>query len=434
MKARFVFSVGLLLCVAGAGAQSITGIWRGTFYNLRDLMMGGSKYRYEVQMEDGSKNMNGMRSLNGVTYSYQTTRFYGKASLTGVWTPASKTLVLTETKMLELKIEGGGDGCLMTCYLDYRKEGDKEYLEGTYTSKNMKSGTDCGGGKVFLEKVPDSDFELEDFLKIPPPPAPGTGKVKPGQEDFLVKKPAPATNTPSSSPAKKQPPAKQPATQSQAKSTKPAAGSTAKASPPPATGKPSAGTAAPKPAAPKPAATAKTPVTAKNPASPAPKPPVTDTKTEPKKSDPIAKVNEPGAANTKPAPAANTPTAKINPLTPTVLTTRQNELVQTIATDAKTITFSFYDNGEIDGDTISVYDNGKLIAGRKGLTAKAITLMVNFTDDELEHEVVMVAENLGSIPPNTALMIVQAGSKRYTLNLSSTEKKNALVRFVYQKE
>jgi hypothetical protein len=121
-------------------------------------------------------------------------------------------------------------------------------------------------------------------------------------------------------------------------------------------------------------------------------------------------------------------------LTPAVLTTRQNELVQTIATDAKTITFSFYDNGEIDGDTISVYDNGKLLAGRKGLSAKAITLNISFSNDELEHEVVMVAENLGSIPPNTALMIVQAGSKRYTLNLSSSEKKNALVRFVYQKE
>jgi hypothetical protein len=338
--------------------------------------------------------------------------------------------------MLELKIEGGGDGCLMTCYLDYRKEGDKEYLEGTYTSKNMKSGTDCGGGKVFLEKVPDSDFELEDFLKIPPPPAPGTGKVKPGQEDFLVKKPAPSSSTQSTSQAKKQPPAKQPAPQSQAKTaTKPPAGSTAKASPPPANGKPSAGTATPKPAAPKPGTTAKTSSAAgKNPAPPTPNPPVSVAQTEPKKSDPIAKVNEPGATNTKPAPAANTPTAKINPLTPTVLTTRQNELVQTIATDAKTITFSFYDNGEIDGDTISVYDNGKLLAGRKGLTAKAITLSVNFSDEELEHEVVMVAENLGTIPPNTALMIVQAGSKRYTLNLSSTEKKNALVRFVYQKE
>jgi hypothetical protein len=44
----------------------------------------------------------------------------------------------------------------------------------------------------------------------------------------------------------------------------------------------------------------------------------------------------------------------------------------------------------------------------------------------------MVAENLGTLPPNTALMIVQAGKERYTLNLSSTEQKNAMVRFKYQ--
>jgi hypothetical protein len=430
MTIRFLFSLALLLSAGITDSQSITGIWRGTFYNLRDLMMGGSKYRYEVQMEDGSKNLNGMRSLHGVTYSYQTTRFYGKASLSGVWTPASNTLVLTETKMLELKIEGGGDGCLMTCYLDYRKEGDKEYLEGTYTSKNMKGGTDCGGGKVFLEKVPDSDFELEDFLKIPPPPAPGTGKVKPGQEDFLVKKPAPSSNSSATNQAKKETPAKKPAPQTQAKNTKPAGSTTAKTPTPSASGKTPA-----KPPTPKPGTTAKTTPAPPKPATPASaKPPVGETKTDPKKSDPIAKVNVPGAENKTPEPAANAPTAKTKPLTPAVLTTRQNELVQTIATDAKTITFSFYDNGEIDGDTISVYDNGKLLAGRKGLSAKAITLNISFSNDELEHEVVMVAENLGSIPPNTALMIVQAGSKRYTLNLSSSEKKNALVRFVYQKE
>jgi hypothetical protein len=44
----------------------------------------------------------------------------------------------------------------------------------------------------------------------------------------------------------------------------------------------------------------------------------------------------------------------------------------------------------------------------------------------------MVAQNLGSIPPNTALMMVQAGDQRYTVRLSSTEQKNAMVRFRYQ--
>ena len=97
--------------------------------------MGGSKYRYEVQIDNNGKG------VKGVTYSYQTTRFYGKASLVGMWTPSTKNLVMKEEKMEDLKIEGGGEGCLMTCYLDYQKEGDKEYLEGTYTSRNMNNGS-----------------------------------------------------------------------------------------------------------------------------------------------------------------------------------------------------------------------------------------------------------------------------------------------------
>jgi hypothetical protein len=41
----------------------------------------------------------------------------------------------------------------------------------------------------------------------------------------------------------------------------------------------------------------------------------------------------------------------------------------------------------------------------------------------------MVAENLGSIPPNTSLMIVTAGTKRYEVFISSSEQKNAKVVF-----
>ena len=50
-----------------------------------------------------------------------------------------------------------------------------------------------------------------------------------------------------------------------------------------------------------------------------------------------------------------------------------------------------------------------------------------------EHELVMVAENLGRIPPNTSLMVVTAGDKRYEVRITSTEQKNAVVRFKYVK-
>jgi hypothetical protein len=49
-----------------------------------------------------------------------------------------------------------------------------------------------------------------------------------------------------------------------------------------------------------------------------------------------------------------------------------------------------------------------------------------------EHEVTMVAENLGRIPPNTSLMIVECGDQRFNVFISSNEQKNAVVRFRYQ--
>jgi len=105
--------------------------------------------------------------------------------------------------------------------------------------------------------------------------------------------------------------------------------------------------------------------------------------------------------------------------------------VETISTSAKVLEISFYDNGEIDGDTISVYNNNRLLVSRKGLSTEPITVRIQLNEEDPDQEVIMVAENLGSIPPNTALMIVQAGSQRFTVRLSSTEQKNALVRFRY---
>jgi hypothetical protein len=46
----------------------------------------------------------------------------------------------------------------------------------------------------------------------------------------------------------------------------------------------------------------------------------------------------------------------------------------------------------------------------------------------------MVAENLGSIPPNTAILIITAGKNRHLLSLSSSETKSARVRIVYDED
>jgi len=92
-----------------------------------------------------------------------------------------------------------------------------------------------------------------------------------------------------------------------------------------------------------------------------------------------------------------------------------------------------YDNGEIDGDSISVYLDKKLVVASKGLSATPIIVKFNLEDDNAEHELVMVAENMGRIPPNTSLMVVEAGEQRFDVHITSTEQKNAVVRFKYQK-
>jgi len=73
------------------------------------------------------------------------------------------------------------------------------------------------------------------------------------------------------------------------------------------------------------------------------------------------------------------------------------------------------------------------VVSNRMLTAKPITAYIKIDLKRTLQEVVMVGENLGTIPPNTALMIINANEKRYQLYLTSNEKKNAMVRFIYEK-
>ena len=115
------------------------------------------------------------------------------------------------------------------------------------------------------------------------------------------------------------------------------------------------------------------------------------------------------------------------PAPPPVLTTRANPLVKQIETEAGEIKLDLYDNGEIDGDTVTIYHNNTLLVAHARLSQKPISFSIAVDAAHPHHELVMVADNLGSIPPNTSLMIVTAGSQRYEIFISSTEQKNAKV-------
>lgn len=118
---------------------------------------------------------------------------------------------------------------------------------------------------------------------------------------------------------------------------------------------------------------------------------------------------------------------------PLPLLTRKNTLVKEIQTEAGDILVELYDNGVVDGDTISIYDNNVLIVSKQGLSEKPISFKIKVDIANPRHELIMVADNLGSIPPNTSLMVVTANKKRYEVFISSSEEKNAKV-VIEQKE
>ncbi|MDQ3279019.1 MAG: hypothetical protein M3Q06_11880, partial [Bacteroidota bacterium] len=112
---------------------------------------------------------------------------------------------------------------------------------------------------------------------------------------------------------------------------------------------------------------------------------------------------------------------------PPVLKQRTNKLIREIETVEGEIRLDLYDNGEIDGDTVSIYHNNVLILSRQPLSRKPITFHIQVNKEQPHHELVMVANNLGSIPPNTSLMTVTARDRRYEVYISSTEQTNAKV-------
>jgi hypothetical protein len=124
---------------------------------------------------------------------------------------------------------------------------------------------------------------------------------------------------------------------------------------------------------------------------------------------------------------------KIFPPPPLVLKTRENALVKKIETEASEIKIELYDNGEIDGDTISVYHNNTLIRSHMRLSQKPISITFAVDPSQPHHEIIMVAENLGSIPPNTSVMIINTPRNRYEVFISSSEQKNAKVIFDLKK-
>jgi len=331
----------------------------------------GYYYKLEFQVKQ-----NASFSVSGVSYSWQDDiRFYGKATMTGNYIDDSQNFRIREIKTVEVKTMGGGT-CIMNYDLKYSRSGKEEFLEGTYLGKpetksspNTYEWGECGGGKVFLRKVATSEFYIEPSLRPTP------------------KKLDPNKNT--SPPVVKEKPATSPPVTKK---------TTIPKSNPPAGKKPN-------------------PATAENKNKVKEQPTKINTDSLKKDAPEIAKIPD------------QTPII----VTPSILKSRENKLAQSLVITDPDVTVKLYDNGEIDDDSISVFLNKKLVLSHKRLTANPLVLKFKMDEDNSEQELTMVAENLGSIPPNTSVMIVEAGDQRFRVSITSTEQKNAVVKFKYEK-
>ncbi|HJW15873.1 MAG TPA: hypothetical protein VJ499_02075 [Flavisolibacter sp.] len=311
------------------------------------------------------------KTVTGVSYSYLDTRFYGKATMTGNFAIKNNSFTIQELRTVEVKNMGGGATCLMNYKFAYARSGKEEFLEGSYVGKTEDRSNPKNNGKW-------GDC--------------GGGTVylrKVTTSDFYVEpflrnnKVIPNTDSPQTKTAVK--PTQKPQAVTKKKTT-----------------------ARP---------IAKAPVKKTN------TPPVTSRRStidspEPKIVTPVIEDKKPGLPPYQ---------------APQVTRARKNELTTALTVTNEEITIRLYDNGEIDDDTISVYLDGRLIIANKRLSATPITYSLKMDENNPEHTLVMVAENLGRIPPNTSLMIVQDGDKRYQVSITSTEQKNAMVRFRYQR-
>lgn len=105
-------------------------------------------------------------------------------------------------------------------------------------------------------------------------------------------------------------------------------------------------------------------------------------------------------------------------------TERKKNSMAPIEISGDSLELAFYDNGVIDGDSISVYLNGDQIISHARLAATAHKKTVKLPAVE-SVEIILVAENLGTIPPNTGLLVIRDKDKTYQVNFSADLQTNA---------
>ncbi len=382
--------------------QDLTGKWRGYFTPSNEL--DGKIVTYEIDIKENPDH-----SLTAKTYSRISNNFTANAMATGMHSENTQLVSITETRFDKKKLVGNFEACLMTNFLSYRNMRGYEILEGTYTATNEISGKDCGGGRVYLEK--EGPIVKEFTAKTSVPTTTNANKIiakeklakttslqkenktTPAKQTAIAKKELIQTNNSKLTNSTK------PSTTTKLNSTTKSNATKASASQTPSIQNTSIQTAT-------------APTSAVNALQ-------ENTK--------AASINETSASQNTSA------TKSSGQILPWVLVGRENKLVKQVTVNSSSISIDLYDNGTIDNDTIMIFDNKVLLLENKRLSYKATHFDVNFNKDNNRHEIIIVAHNLGTVPPNTALMVVKDGTSRQELYITSTLSVNAMIIFELKK-
>ncbi len=394
---RIALTLFCILSLFQVQAQKLSGQWTGGFVSVGDPFSGKTEYVLEIDVKGNE--------VTGYSYTYFNIvgkRCYVICRLQGSYDKDSKSLVITEVEKVKSNTPPDFRDMFQTHELTYFKSGESETLRGKWKPARIKDGNDNGSTELerkALVKVVPKKTEPPVAQKTTPSTKTTTGTktnvTKPGSG--TSKPPVAKTNTP-------------PSNKGTVKTTSP---TTAKTNPP------KSATTTAKPAAPKtvpPATTRSGNTSTAKSGSPA----TIDNKN----------VQKPATIDNN-LPSTEKPKAPstINSPTNSKIEKRSKQIIKVIEVESKTFRVDMYDNGQIDGDTISLFFNGKLMVSRQRLSTNPIRLNITIDPDRNDNELVMYADNLGSIPPNTALMVVTVGDKRYEVNISSSEQTSGTVRF-----
>jgi hypothetical protein len=112
----------------------------------------------------------------------------------------------------------------------------------------------------------------------------------------------------------------------------------------------------------------------------------------------------------------------------TELAKRKIETIETVEFTSDSLQLVLYDNGYVDGDSVSLIVNGEVLLQHQLLSTRAITKTLQTPTGVVDSlNIIMFAENLGSIAPNSGLLIILDGDKRHEITFSGDLQKNAAI-------